>query len=233
MKHDTGFISEHYADQIKALKAFINETFGNLPGKNSSLVRFGGGTALAIYYYRHRLSFDIDLFATDPQIIGYLSPKQWLEEAAEFNQESYIDQPNHIRVLFRQNNIKVDVLVAQDFITAPLIDKTHTFFPYDLYVESVEDIIAKKVVYRRKENLTRDIIDIAIAITKNDILRHLFDKEALHSDDLRELQKAVEGLDRKNYDEELEIVSPFENYRTTAVEAPDIIVAACRDILGG
>ena len=63
------FIREHYGEQINAFKWLIEERFGYLPNQNSSLLRFGGGTALAIYYFQHRKSFDIDLFAIDQQCL--------------------------------------------------------------------------------------------------------------------------------------------------------------------
>ncbi|MDY0120565.1 MAG: hypothetical protein RBR54_01375 [Sulfurimonas sp.] len=31
-----------------------------------------------MYYFQHRLSFDIDLFVTDVQILNYLSPKHFI-----------------------------------------------------------------------------------------------------------------------------------------------------------
>ena len=59
------FIKEHYSEQIDALNHFIEDAYQFLPNQDHSLIRFGGGTALAIYYFQHRLSFDIDLFVTD------------------------------------------------------------------------------------------------------------------------------------------------------------------------
>ncbi len=227
------FVEEHYADQIKALNGFIQDAYSYLPSKDSSLVRFGGGTALAMYYFQHRLSFDIDLFVTDPQIMNYLSPKHWLEEANAFNTDKYVDQANHIRVLFRENNIKIDVLVAQDFIAKPIVDSSKIIFPCDVYVESIEDIIAKKIVYRRNDNLTRDIIDIAVSVTCADnVLKRLYDAELITLSDITELYNSLLTLDRATYDEELEIVKPFENYMPTAKRAPEIILEECRRIIG-
>ncbi len=53
------FLQEHYTEQIHALNSFIKDVYSYLPHKDHSLIRFGGGTALAIYYFQHRLSFDI------------------------------------------------------------------------------------------------------------------------------------------------------------------------------
>lgn len=226
------FVHKYYADQIDALKGFINDAFPYLPNRDNSFVRFGGGTALAMYYFQHRLSYDIDLFVTDPQIMSYLSPKHWFEETNEFNTDKYIDLNNHIRVLYRKNNIKVDVLIAQDFIGEPLIDSTKDIFSCDLYVESIEDIIAKKIVYRRKENLTRDIIDIAISIKYGDnVIKKLYDKESIILSDVNELYESLLSLDTKMFNEELEIVKPFDKYLSTAQQAPYIIKKECLSII--
>ncbi|WP_428738841.1 nucleotidyl transferase AbiEii/AbiGii toxin family protein [Sulfurimonas sp.] len=74
------FIQEHYSEQIYALNCFIEDAYSFLPNQDYSTIRFGGGTALAIYYFQHRLSFDIDLFVTDVQILNYLSPKHYCQK---------------------------------------------------------------------------------------------------------------------------------------------------------
>lgn len=226
------FVKEHYADQINALNGFIKDAYPYLPNKDNSQVRFGGGTALSIYYFQHRLSFDIDLFVTDQQIMSYLSPKHWLEEAKEFNDSNYVDLNNHIRVLFLKNNIKVDVLVSPNPSKEGFIDSSQELFISNVYVESLEDIISKKIVYRRNDNLTRDIIDIAISIKyAENTLKRLFDAESISLQDVKELFSSLEKLDLETFSEELEIVKPFEKYMQTAIDAPNIIKKECLKIL--
>lgn len=72
------FIHENYVEQIKALELFFKDAFSSTIDRN--VIKFGGGTALSIYYFQHRLSFDIDLFLTDQQYLSYFSPKHWIEE---------------------------------------------------------------------------------------------------------------------------------------------------------
>lgn len=226
------FIQEHYSEQIHALNSFIKDVYRFLPNHDNSLIRFGGGTALAIYYFQHRLSFDIDLFVTDVQILNYLSPKHWIDETNNFNTSKYIDLSNHIRVLEKKNNIKVDVLVTQDSSSEYLIDDSKAIFNSDIYVESIEDIIAKKIVYRRNDNLTRDIIDIAISINHaGNVLEKLFVAEKITKEDIQDLYNSIRQLDRKTFDEEIEIVAPFEKYIDDAKNAPEIISEACQKIL--
>ncbi len=226
------FVQEHYSEQIQALNSFIKDVYPYLPQQDHSLIRFGGGTALAIYYFQHRLSFDIDLFVTDVQVLNYLSPKHWIEETNSFNNSKYIDLSNHIRVLEKKNNIKVDVLVTQDASTDYLLDDSRAIFSSEVYVESIEDIIAKKIVYRRNDNLTRDIIDIAISIKHADnILEKLFVAEKINREDIQDLYNSIERLDRETFDEEIEIVAPFEKYINDAKNAPEIISETCLKLL--
>ncbi|MGE4511617.1 MAG: nucleotidyl transferase AbiEii/AbiGii toxin family protein [Sulfurimonadaceae bacterium] len=225
------FIKEHYNEQIYALNCFIEDAYRYLPNKDNSTIRFGGGTALAIYYFQHRLSFDIDLFVTDVQILNYLSPKHWIDETDKFNSSKYIDLSNHIRVLEKKNNIKVDVLVSQNSSSDYLLDDSKEIFNGDVYVESIEDIIAKKIVYRRNDNLTRDIIDIAIAIKLNDgIFDRMLESGLINEQDLSELKNSLESLDTETFLEEIEIVAPFENYMNDAINAPEIIKSECNKL---
>ena len=226
------FIKEHYGEQIHALNSFIQDAYSSLPNQDHSTIRFSGGTALAIYYFQHRLSFDIDLFVTDVQILNYLSPKHWIDETNKFNTSKYVDLSNHIRVLEKKNNIKVDVLVSQSTSSDYLLDNSKDIFCSDVYVESIEDIIAKKIVYRRNDNLTRDIIDIAIAIKQKDgILHNMLESGLINEQDLSELKNSLEHLDRETFEEEIEIVAPFENYINDAKNAPEIIKSECMNLL--
>lgn len=226
------FIKEHYSEQIHALNSFIEDGYRFLPNQDYSAIRFGGGTALAMYYFQHRLSFDIDLFVTDIQILNYLSPKHWIDETDKFNSSKYIDLSNHIRVLEKKNNIKVDVLVSQSASSDYLLDDSKDIFCSDVYVESIEDILAKKIVYRRNDNLTRDIIDIAIAIKVQDsILLDMLESGLINKQDLKELKNSLEHLDRATFEEEIEIVAPFENYIDDSKNAPEIIKKECQKLL--
>ena len=226
------FIKEHYSEQIRALNSFIQDAYSFLPNQDYSTIRFGGGTALAIYYFQHRLSFDIDLFVTDVQILNYLSPKYWIDETNKFNTSKYIDLSNHIRVLDKKNNIKVDVLVSQNPSSEYLLDDSKVIFNSDIYVESIEDIIGKKIVYRRNDNLTRDIIDIAIAIKlKDSLLQNMLERGLINEIDLKELKNSLKNLDKTTFEEEIEIVAPFENYINDSKNAPDIIKKECQKIL--
>ena len=113
-----------------------------------------------------------------------------------------------------------------------LVDDSKTLFNETIYVESVEDIIAKKIVYRRHDNLTRDIIDISISIKyKENFLENLLVSGLINHKDVQELYDSLSQLDQQTFHEELEIVAPFEKYLDDAKNAPEIIKWACQHIL--
>lgn len=230
MLKNIDFIKENYTDQIDALNQFITDAYPYLPNNDSKQIRFGGGTALAIYYFQHRLSFDIDLFVTDPQIMNYLSPKHWLEDTTLFNKDSYKDMSDHIRVLYLKGNIKIDILVSVNNTVEYLVDDSKEIFNQAIYLEPVENIIAKKIVYRKEDNLTRDIIDLAVFLsnTENGI-EILLNKNLVSINDIKILFESIKKLDKDEYLEEVEIVSPFEKYKEIAKHAPSIILNICND----
>ncbi|BDR28519.1 hypothetical protein HSHS1_12800 [Helicobacter suis HS1] len=93
------FIKNNFQAQIQAY--FFSKLLLFQPlclGLNPSSIKFGGGTALSMYYFQHRLSFDIDLFVNDAQCLGFFSPKLWIDNCSHFDSTRYIDQHNHIGV---------------------------------------------------------------------------------------------------------------------------------------
>jgi len=216
-----GFIKENYQDQITALELFFKDAFPKTLPRN--VIKFGGGTALSIYYFQHRLSFDIDLFLVDQQYLSYFSPKHWIEDTNNFNPSEYIDTHNHIGVV-SSNNIKVDILVdsSSDSI---LIDTTKTVFPFDIRVESIEDILAKKIVFRKKDNKARDIFDIAVAIQNDEnIIHNLLKNERVTKEDLQIFQTALKSINMQKYKTAIEMIEPIDKYLSIANDAPSFIL---------
>lgn len=215
------FIHENYIEQIKALELFFKDAFPSTIDRN--VIKFGGGTALSIYYFQHRLSFDIDLFLTDQQYLSYFSPKHWIEETNNFDGVHYIDTHNHVGVVFA-NNIKVDILVDASS-DSMLIDNSKTIFPFDIRIESIEDILAKKIVFRKKDNKARDIFDIAVAINKDEkIIDSLLKNKRITQEDLQILLNALETINIEKYNIAIELVEPIDEYISLAKKAPNLII---------
>ncbi|MDR1461315.1 MAG: nucleotidyl transferase AbiEii/AbiGii toxin family protein [Campylobacteraceae bacterium] len=225
-------IKDVYKDQINALNCFFEECVELLPNKDLSLLRFGGGTALAIYYFWHRKSYDVDIFATDLQVLDCIRPKYWLGESRYFKPDDYIeDISNHIQFMTK-DNIKVDVLVAQDFIDKPLKDTSKKLFKYDVYVESIEDIIAKKIVHRGSQNKSRDIADIAVALHRDkNIFYKLLKKEAINDNDIKTIRESLKTLDMNKYKRDVVYIQPIKEYVDIIMNAQKMVIKACDNIL--
>ncbi|HUH43417.1 MAG TPA: nucleotidyl transferase AbiEii/AbiGii toxin family protein [Sulfurimonas sp.] len=193
---------------------------------------FGGGTALAMFHFNHRKSFDVDIFITEAQVFDFLNPKWYIDETALFDQNEYRfdGMKNHVQ-LKTKDDIKVDFLLNEAIINKPILN---TIIPleFKLYYESIEDIIAKKVKWRKEDNLTRDIFDLAVAISKNDdILKDLIESRFISYDDLDKLNESLNSLNQDIYNLELEKIEPQgKEYLDIAYRAKDIIQMNIRQI---
>jgi predicted nucleotidyltransferase component of viral defense system len=219
------FIKENHQEQITALEFFFQDAFPKQLPKD--VIKFGGGTALSIYYFQHRLSFDIDLFLINQQYLSYFSPKHWIEDTNNFNSAQYIDAYNHIGVV-SANNIKVDILVDSGS-NSVLLDDTKTIFSFDIRVESIEDILAKKIVFRKKDNKARDIFDIAVALKKdNNIFNNLLKNKRVTEEDLNIFQTALESINIQKYKTAIEMIEPIDKYLSLANDAPDFLLKSLK-----
>lgn len=118
---------------------------------------FGGGTAMMMQV-GHRDSRDVDIFLDDPQLLAFLNPEV-REFAFEMEPHGYSgDGSSFIKIAFDIG--EVDFIVGQALTDAPttlqLVEDVPTF------VETVPEIIAKKIVYRGRNIKPRDIFDIAV-----------------------------------------------------------------------
>ena len=53
---------QHFKPQIEALEFLQKHILSKIPKEFKNYYAFGGGTALSLCYFQHRLSFDIDIF---------------------------------------------------------------------------------------------------------------------------------------------------------------------------
>ena len=152
-------------------KAMLEVTLELL--KENSLLEIsslGGGTALAGYYWNHRYSTDIDIFIYGNENKTHLlKPSNWSENIK--SKMNYIGFTGN----FRHNDIYTEIVIDKDskiqffdvvkkskepFCKANLWDK-------DIQIDTIEEIIAKKIYYRGDIGNSRDLFDIAIAVHEN------------------------------------------------------------------
>jgi Nucleotidyl transferase AbiEii toxin, Type IV TA system len=120
---------------------------------------FGGETALMLHI-GHRDSFDVDIFLEDPQTLGFLDPAK---SALKFDLEpdsSESDGSVFRRFVFSEIG-EIDFIVG-----APLTHKPSSgrmIAGRQVALETVAEIVTKKVHFRGRSIRPRDVFDIAAA----------------------------------------------------------------------
>ncbi|TIR86250.1 MAG: nucleotidyl transferase AbiEii/AbiGii toxin family protein [Mesorhizobium sp.] len=120
---------------------------------------FGGGTAMMIQI-GHRESHDIDIFLDDPQLLGFIDPSRG---QLRFDLVPSDYQGDGLRF----QKFAFEDVGEIDFIVAGMLTQT----PFQIRdvegravrLETIPEIITKKVYYRGSEAKPRDIFDIAAA----------------------------------------------------------------------
>jgi len=210
---------DSFAEQLSALEAAYANILCRIPLEAWS---FGGGTALALFYLQHRRSYDVDIFVHDPQYFSFLSPKWFMDDQKVF-QSDYLEQADHIS-LATLTGVKLDLLLAPNLTDEP--SSLRKVGRVECYVESVEEIIAKKIRYRRLQVKTRDIVDIGVAVTQSPgILKRLINQNTVTLDELFEWRETLRQVDRERYLQELAIIEPVADYRNACAGSIAAIIA--------
>jgi hypothetical protein len=173
---------------------------------------FGGGTVL-MRRHRHRFSKDIDIFVSDPQYLGYLTPR--LNQEAEKLTTDYAEDASSLKLRFPEGEI--DFVVAGPLTQNPTM--VELLFGRKVDVETSTEIIAKKVWHRGDRITARDIFDLAaVAELERDSLHAIrpilrgrrdavFARMKANDSALREAFRALDVLEyRRSYDECVELV---------------------------
>lgn len=119
---------------------------------------FGGGTALMLQL-DHRESHDIDIFLNDPQQLPFLDPQKQ-DFKSEVQPDAYEgDGVRSLKLIFGIGEI--DFIVASPLTSLPTIRSQ--IEGEDVQLETVPEIITKKIFYRGFCIMPRDVFDIAAA----------------------------------------------------------------------
>jgi hypothetical protein len=120
---------------------------------------FGGGTALMLQI-GHRESHDIDIFIDDPQILGFLDPAKSDLQFIEAPVDYAGDGARFQRFAFGGAG-EIDFIVSANLTSNP--SRAAKIEGQEVQLETVAEIIAKKIYHRGREAKPRDIFDIAAA----------------------------------------------------------------------
>ncbi len=117
---------------------------------------WGGGTALAIHF-DHRVSLDIDIFLPDAQALRLLSPQR--NATVRYLTGKWREPGHYIKLELDDGEI--------DFIVSGLrTDPGYRPWKYEgheLPLETVAEVLAKKLHWRGSVALARDVFDLAAA----------------------------------------------------------------------
>ena len=120
---------------------------------------FGGATALMLQI-NHRESHDVDFFLQDPQLLPFLDPeKRDFEFKIRPNAQSS-DGIGFIKLVFHGVG-EIDFIVDQPKTALPAVERV--IKGEKVLLETVPEIIVKKIVHRGSSIKPRDIFDIAAA----------------------------------------------------------------------
>ncbi len=118
---------------------------------------FGGGTGMMLQIH-HRESHDVDIFLSDPQLLPFLDPRTH-DFTFEIQPTDYKgDGAKSLKLVF-ENIGEIDFIVGGLLTSTPT--KSTTIEGEVVQLETVPEIITKKVYYRGSSIQPRDIFDIA------------------------------------------------------------------------
>jgi nucleotidyltransferase AbiEii toxin of type IV toxin-antitoxin system len=184
---------------------------------------FGGGTA-PMLQIGHRESRDIDIFLPDPQLLSFLDPETH-DFTLEMQPTDYKgDGAKSLKLVF-ENIGEIDFIVGGSLTSTPT--KSTTVEGEVIQLETIPEIIAKKVHHRGSAIQPRDIFDIAAASEAhaNAIVREL----KSYKDDVAKTLAVVERLNPDFVNRaiaDLAIKPKYEALSKTAIERTRQILRA-------
>jgi hypothetical protein len=174
---------------------------------------FGGGTAMMLQI-DHRESRDIDIFLDDPQLLGFLDPRKHDFEFEIQPIDYQGDGARSLKLVFEEIG-EIDFIVAGAMTTSPTVQETVEGEPVQL--ETIPEIITKKIYHRGASIAPRDIFDIAAGAEqhKDSIVNELRNYRA-------EVTRTIATLDKLNAEYVNNVISDLaikEGYKTIAQTA--------------
>jgi hypothetical protein len=120
---------------------------------------FGGGTAMMLRI-DHRESNDIDIFLDDPQLLQFLDPEKRDFQFEIWPDDYRSDGARSLKLAF--NDIgQIDFIVAGALTVSPATEDNVDGLM--VLLETIPEIITKKVYHRALSIQPRDVFDIAAA----------------------------------------------------------------------
>jgi len=182
----------------------------------------GGGTALSAYYWQHRFSTDIDMFIHNGTVkdLNKIDPRK-----ASSTIQAKLTKINYTGNL-KKHPIYTELSIDDESKMQFFVVKGRTTIPYSkvtlwgksIFIESIEEIIAKKVFYRCEDANARDLFDLGVAIYKDSTILMSIN---VGKEKIEKLFASVETIIQNTelmdiYKLEIEMMSPSEQYTNIA-----------------
>ncbi|HEY5067563.1 MAG TPA: nucleotidyl transferase AbiEii/AbiGii toxin family protein [Xanthobacteraceae bacterium] len=184
---------------------------------------FGGGTAIMLQI-DHRESHDVDIFLPDPQLLPYLDPRTH-DFTFEIEPTDYAgDGARSLKLVFEHIG-EIDFIVAGSLTSNPATSTTVEGEIVQL--ETIPEIITKKIYHRGASIQPRDIFDIAAGgnADANSIISEL----KSYKDEVSKTLAAINKLNPTFVNQgiaDLAIKPKYEAIAKTAIErAKEILLA--------
>lgn len=184
----------------------------------------GGGTAMMLQI-DHRESHDIDIFLPDPQLLSFLDPKLHDFQFEILPSDYAGDGARFLKLAFDGIG-EIDFIVGPAMTTPPVRRQMVEGEQVDL--ETVAEIITKKVHYRGASIKPRDIFDIAAAARRDRdaVVRAL----RLYKQDVARTLVAVDRLKPEFVNTVISELAIKDQFRSLAATALDEAAALLRAI---
>jgi predicted nucleotidyltransferase component of viral defense system len=219
-------------------KSMLEATLLLLKENNlENISALGGGTALASYYWNHRYSTDIDIFIYDKEDKKYLLKDTNWSDRVKIAMENigyggnFINHPVYSEVSIDKDS-KIQFFDVIRKSKNPY--KKVILWNHEILIETVEEIIAKKIYYRAEKGNTRDLFDIAVALhNEPDILM----KTSLKKDKIVSLFETVTNIYKTQelkdlYLEEIQQMNPNSKYDFLAINTIEYLYGILENICG-
>jgi len=189
----------------------------------------GGGTTLSACYWNHRNSTDIDIFLFEKdahlkKIRDSLGKSHIVQLLKKIGYQGSFKYPGNYLEIEIDTYKKIQFFESKHY--RPNAYTFHRLWGYNTNIESVDEIIYKKIFYRAEKCNARDIFDIALAIHKDpSILQTIVTIKSSFVNNLMVLEEALYAMTNNEeallvYKAEIDYISPSLEFMLIAYHAP-------------
>lgn len=161
-----------------------------------------GGTALAAFYFKHRLSDDLDFFTASDVNVRYL--KEFFTKHTDILQMTHFDTQEHHEMIFFYLSFKDGTELIVDFATGSGKQIEKGIYYKKLAIDSIFDIAINKLAAMSDRTRARDYVDLYFILKTQDIsleqvYARIIDKFGYHFDTMELGRKLLYMTDMSDY----------------------------------